>query len=221
MVTISHQLSVAWVLGAPTVWWFLISGCCGTFCTPCLVYRNANDLGKSGCLYALLACFFPCIPLFLLRDSARERYGIEVRFTTYGSWPWNRALQPGPPIAVLLATPKKHATGIKIRALSRGTSLGSHFDDSFFIGKFANLKNAIIKDYLVMAQVVEHWTRVSKVLTSNRCGSWAFFRSLLWISVKMLALLRKPLIVLRLDLTQTNYSKKAFLEWLWKFVVWC
>ena len=64
-----------------------------------------------------------------------------------------------------------YTSGIKIRALSRGTSLASHFDDSFFIGKFANLKNAIIKDYLVMAQVVEHWTRVSKVLTSNRCGS--------------------------------------------------
>ena len=44
----------------------------------------------------------------------------------------------------------KYASGIIIRALSRGTSLASHFDDSFFIGKFANLKNAIIKDYLVI-----------------------------------------------------------------------
>jgi Cys-rich protein (TIGR01571 family) len=34
-------------------------------------------LGKSGILYCLLSCICPCIPLFLLRDTARERYGIE------------------------------------------------------------------------------------------------------------------------------------------------
>merc|ERR1712001_261910 len=50
---------------------------CGSFCTPCLVYRNAEDLDKSGILYCLLGCFMPCIPLILLRIEAREKYGIE------------------------------------------------------------------------------------------------------------------------------------------------
>ena len=53
-------------------------GLCGSFCTPCLVYRNAEDLNKSGILYCLLGCFMPCIPLLLLRSEAREKYGIEV-----------------------------------------------------------------------------------------------------------------------------------------------
>ena len=39
---------------------------------------DGNDLGKSGLLCCLLSCVFPCIPLFLLRSEARERYGIEV-----------------------------------------------------------------------------------------------------------------------------------------------
>jgi len=50
---------------------------CGSFCTPCLVYRNAEDLNKSGILCGLLACFIPCIPVLLLRGEAREKYGIE------------------------------------------------------------------------------------------------------------------------------------------------
>ncbi len=50
---------------------------CGTFCPCCLVYRNGEDLGKSGFLCCLISCFFPCIPIFLLRQEARERYGIE------------------------------------------------------------------------------------------------------------------------------------------------
>ena len=56
----------------------LFPGLCGSCCTPCLIYRNAEDLGKSGLLCCLLSCVFPCIPLFLLRSEARERYGIEV-----------------------------------------------------------------------------------------------------------------------------------------------
>ena len=31
-----------------------------------------------GALYCLLACLFPCIPIMLLRQEARERYNIEV-----------------------------------------------------------------------------------------------------------------------------------------------
>eukprot|EP00094_Tigriopus_californicus_P008616 TCALIF_08304-PA protein Name:"Similar to cnfn-a Cornifelin homolog A (Xenopus laevis)" AED:0.16 eAED:0.16 QI:37/1/0.5/1/0/0.5/2/0/70 len=50
---------------------------CGSFCTCCLICRNANDLGKSGLICGVLSCFFPCIPLFCLRGEARERYGID------------------------------------------------------------------------------------------------------------------------------------------------
>jgi len=51
---------------------------CGTFCLPCLQYRNGNDLGQSGLFCCLLACFgLPCLPVFCLRGEARERYGIE------------------------------------------------------------------------------------------------------------------------------------------------
>ena len=50
---------------------------CGSFCGLCLNYRNAENLGKSGILYTLLACIVPCVPLLLLRQEARERYNIE------------------------------------------------------------------------------------------------------------------------------------------------
>merc|ERR1712061_93242 len=50
---------------------------CGA-CVPCLlIKRNADDLGKPGLLCCLLSCFLPCIPIFMLRSEARERYGIE------------------------------------------------------------------------------------------------------------------------------------------------
>merc|ERR1712083_958923 len=51
-----------------------MGGCC---CNPCITYQTAEDLGKSGILYALLGCFMPCIPALLLRQEARERYNIE------------------------------------------------------------------------------------------------------------------------------------------------
>merc|ERR1712032_1361166 len=50
---------------------------CGTCCGFCQIYQNAENLGKSGFLYCLLACLFPCIPIMLLRQEARERYNIE------------------------------------------------------------------------------------------------------------------------------------------------
>ena len=56
---------------------------CGTCCEPCLVYRNAEDLNKSGLLCCILGCFFPCVPALLLRGEARDRYNIEVRY-----WSW-------------------------------------------------------------------------------------------------------------------------------------
>ena len=50
---------------------------CG-YCCPCLlIKRNADDLGKEGLLCCLLSCFIPCIPIFILRTEARERYGID------------------------------------------------------------------------------------------------------------------------------------------------
>ena len=59
------------------------TGMCTTFCTPCQIYQTAEDLNKSGMLYCLLSCFMPCIPVLLLRGEAREKYGIEVSYTTY------------------------------------------------------------------------------------------------------------------------------------------
>ena len=53
------------------------TGCCGTFCGLCLNYKNAENLGKSGIIYTLLACIMPCVPILLLRQEARERYNIE------------------------------------------------------------------------------------------------------------------------------------------------
>merc|ERR1711894_568496 len=49
--------------------------CCVYCCYPCAVYRDAEDLNKSGVLYGFLACLFPCIPTFLLRGETREKYG--------------------------------------------------------------------------------------------------------------------------------------------------
>jgi len=62
-----------------------ICGCCGDGETclcgacgaGCLIRRNADDLGKSGWLFCLLSCFCPCAAIFILRQEARERYGIE------------------------------------------------------------------------------------------------------------------------------------------------
>jgi len=51
--------------------------CCASFCSPCLTYQTANDLGKSGLLYMVLGCIMPCIPALLLRQEARERYNLE------------------------------------------------------------------------------------------------------------------------------------------------
>ena len=42
-------------------------------------YRNAEKLGKSGLLCTLLFCFAtPCLPIFLLRHEARDKYNIDV-----------------------------------------------------------------------------------------------------------------------------------------------
>jgi len=51
--------------------------CCGYWCFPCQTYQTAESLGKSGILYSLLSCLFPCVPMLLLRQEARERYNIE------------------------------------------------------------------------------------------------------------------------------------------------
>merc|ERR1712115_419556 len=56
---------------------YIYSGCCECFCSPCLTYKTAEDLGKSGILYCLLGCIMPCIPALLMRQEARERYNIE------------------------------------------------------------------------------------------------------------------------------------------------
>ena len=35
---------------------------------------NSSFLSQSGCLYVLLGCILPCVPVLLLRQEARERY---------------------------------------------------------------------------------------------------------------------------------------------------
>ena len=56
----------------------LVLGCCGAFCGPCLMCRNAGYLDKSGFLCCFLGVLLPCIPFFLLRGATREKYNIEV-----------------------------------------------------------------------------------------------------------------------------------------------
>ena len=69
--------SVLYFVKADNIWCEIISGCCVSFCFPCAVYRDAEALNKSGIFCGLISCFFPCIPTFLLRGEAREKYGIE------------------------------------------------------------------------------------------------------------------------------------------------
>ena len=69
--------SVLYFVKADNIRWEIISGCCVSFCFPCAVYRDAEALNKSGIFFGLISCFFPCIPTFLLRGEAREKYGIE------------------------------------------------------------------------------------------------------------------------------------------------
>ena len=50
----------------------------------CLNYRNAEKLGKSGLLCTLLFCFAtPCLPIFLLRHEARDKYDIDVSIVDF------------------------------------------------------------------------------------------------------------------------------------------
>ena len=52
-----------------------------------MICDNAKKLGKMGGdkppVYCLLACCFPVVGIFLLRQTAREQYGIEVIFWPY------------------------------------------------------------------------------------------------------------------------------------------
>eukprot|EP00090_Calanus_glacialis_P041543 TRINITY_DN73495_c0_g1_i1.p1 TRINITY_DN73495_c0_g1~~TRINITY_DN73495_c0_g1_i1.p1 ORF type:complete len:100 (-),score=19.54 TRINITY_DN73495_c0_g1_i1:44-343(-) len=51
--------------------------CYGYWCGCCMMMDNANRLGKSGIVYALLGCFGHFIPILLTRQAAREQYNIE------------------------------------------------------------------------------------------------------------------------------------------------
>eukprot|EP00090_Calanus_glacialis_P031254 TRINITY_DN51382_c0_g1_i1.p1 TRINITY_DN51382_c0_g1~~TRINITY_DN51382_c0_g1_i1.p1 ORF type:complete len:111 (-),score=20.61 TRINITY_DN51382_c0_g1_i1:38-340(-) len=55
----------------------LANCCCGYFCGCCLMWQNANHLDESGALCFLLGLVSPCIPTFLIRSKARERFNIE------------------------------------------------------------------------------------------------------------------------------------------------
>ena len=54
-------------------------GCYGYCCAPCMICSNASGLEENGGLYCLLACCCPIVGVFLLRQKAREKYGIEVK----------------------------------------------------------------------------------------------------------------------------------------------
>lgn len=59
-----------------------IGNCCFGYCCPlCMICSNAKALGKmepdKPPLYCLIACCFPVLGIFLLRNTAREKYGIE------------------------------------------------------------------------------------------------------------------------------------------------
>ena len=56
----------------------LYIGCYGYCCAPCMICSNASGLEENGGLYCLLACCCPIVGVFLLRQKAREKYGIEV-----------------------------------------------------------------------------------------------------------------------------------------------
>ena len=57
----------------------LYIGCYGYCCAPCMICSNASGLEENGGLYCLLACCCPIVGVFLLRQKAREKYGIEVK----------------------------------------------------------------------------------------------------------------------------------------------
>ena len=65
--------------------WIMITyilGCFGTCCMECMICANAKALGKmepdKPPIYCLIATFIPIVGIFLLRQTARETYGIEV-----------------------------------------------------------------------------------------------------------------------------------------------
>merc|ERR1712026_640721 len=50
---------------------------CGYCCPICQVADSASKLGESYLIYFILGCFVPCIPIFMVRDKVRDRYGID------------------------------------------------------------------------------------------------------------------------------------------------
>ena len=51
---------------------------CGYCCGCLIVKRNADDMGRGdGLLCCLLSLCIPCLPVFVMRSEARERYGID------------------------------------------------------------------------------------------------------------------------------------------------
>ena len=53
-------------------------GMCGWCCPICLNADSAQKMGESNCFYLFLGCCFgPCIPTFLIRNKARQIYGLE------------------------------------------------------------------------------------------------------------------------------------------------
>merc|ERR1712080_471526 len=56
-------------------------GCGGclmhTYCFPCALYQTGERQGGQGVMYAVISLFFPCIPIMMARNKARETHNIE------------------------------------------------------------------------------------------------------------------------------------------------
>ena len=49
----------------------------GYWCGPCLTCDNGQAVGKDGCIWCLISCYFPWAATSIFRTTAREMYGIE------------------------------------------------------------------------------------------------------------------------------------------------
>ena len=78
--TISQEMNMSsqWNQGLCNCCGDIESCLCGTFCSPCLAYRNAESIDEPGWLYCLLSCTHALpAPMWMLRRLTREKYNIE------------------------------------------------------------------------------------------------------------------------------------------------
>merc|ERR1712080_403046 len=52
-------------------------GCLMHTCFPCALYQTGERQGGQGVMYSVISLFFPCIPIMMARNKARETHNIE------------------------------------------------------------------------------------------------------------------------------------------------